>query len=156
MKIELLGFWFGIGWIQIRNWNFWKLSNFWKNFRWLCFASKIMPTKFHLTNRFHSREIGESKAEFWTPVIFDFWLVFHSKPFSSVALYNDIKVCPRITTYSNAHAKVQKEKLVRVWYHLKWFLKFYNLIEFEYPKNPGIQPRHGITSSKMTFSRVIV
>ena len=64
------------------------------------------------------------------------------------------QVCPRMPTYSNAHAKIKKvdfrgsvrRKLVRVWYHCKLFLKLCNLsysdFRFKNPKIPGIQPTY--------------
>ena len=75
------------------------------------------------------------------------------------------QVCPRIPTYSNAHANVKtwifwgsvSRKLVRVWFLCKWFLKLFNLsyADFSFqanaqnPKIPGIQPND-------TFSCTII
>ena len=52
---------------------------------------------------------------------------------------------PRINLKVDFFGSVLR-KLVRVWYHWKWFLKLYNLSYSDSnnynPKNPGIQPIH--------------
>ena len=52
-----------------------------------------------------------------------------------------------VSTYSNAHANSKKvdfrlsvsRKYVRVWYHFKWLLKFYNLSYFDSSFLPGVE-----------------